>query len=125
MASEGAGTQAVILLAHGSRDPLWSAPLRAVVEQIRLERPHVHAELAFLELCEPDLPTATRRLVAQGVHTLTLLPAFLGMGSHARQDIPELVARLRTEHPHLYLRLLPPAGEHPELIDLLVKLPFK
>jgi sirohydrochlorin cobaltochelatase len=47
---------------------------------------------------------------------------FLGMGRHAREDLPQLIGQLRQSHPDLLLELLPAAGEMPELTRCLAQL---
>lgn len=109
----------VIVFAHGSRDPLWRAPVEAVARRIAEREPAVQACTAYLELTEPDLHTAARKLVQSGATRLRVLPLFFGMGRHAREDLPQLLAALRAQHPSIEVEQLPTAGEDPQLIDLL------
>ena len=109
----------VIVFAHGSRDPQWRAPVEAVARRIAERAPDTLAGTAYLELTEPDLPTAARVLVRAGATRLRVLPLFFGMGRHAREDLPRLVESLRREHPSVPIELMPTAGEDPRLIDLL------
>ena len=44
---------------------------------------------------------------------------FLGVGKHARDDLPVLMEDLRKAHPGIALELLPAVGEHPALLELL------
>lgn len=112
----------VVLFAHGSRDPLWRAPLDAVASQIRAQSPDTQVVCAFLELCAPSLTDAVQTLVTNGATAVRVLPVFFGMGKHAREDLPELLAQLKASHPTLNLTLLPAAGESPELTALLARL---
>ncbi len=109
----------VIVFAHGSRDPLWRAPMDAVAARIAARAPAVMVRCAFLELTQPDLASAASAMAAQGVTEATILPMFLGVGRHAREDLPALVAGLRAAHPRVTWRLLPAVGEDPRLLDLL------
>lgn len=109
----------VIVFAHGSRDPLWRAPVEAVARRIAERSPGTLARAAYLELTEPDLPGVARDLVAAGASRVHVLPLFFGMGKHAREDLPQLMARLREDHPQVVFEQLPTAGEDPLLIDLL------
>ena len=59
---------------------------------------------AFLELTTPDLATAVDDLVTQGVRRVTVVPMFLGVGRHAREDLPVLMAELRARHPDVEYR---------------------
>ncbi len=121
----GTGGWAIVLLAHGSRDPLWHAPIRAVADRIQARSNGGTVVCAYLEWTSPDLPTAVQQLVDAGHRQVRLLPLFLGMGKHAREDLPGLVAELRKQHPQLILEVLPSAGEHPLLLDLLADMALK
>lgn len=112
----------VIVFAHGSRDPLWRVPVEAVAQRIAQADPQAHVSCAYLELSEPDLPTAAAALVAQGVRQLRVLPLFFGMGKHAREDLPLLMQALTTEHPDVRFECLPAAGEDPRLTALLAQI---
>jgi sirohydrochlorin cobaltochelatase len=111
--------QAIVLFAHGSRDPLWHRPIQTLADRIRARAPDVQVRCAYLELTPPDLPTCVTELCAQGCTALRLLPMFLGIGKHAREDLPELLRSIRHQHPTLNLEVLPAVGEHPALIELM------
>ena len=113
---------AIVLLAHGSRDPLWRRPIEAVAERIAARSPGTPVRCAYLELAEPDLPTAVAALAATGVRQVRVLPVFFGMGKHAREDLPELARSLRERPPGMTLEVLPAAGEQDRLIELLADL---
>jgi sirohydrochlorin cobaltochelatase len=112
----------VILFAHGSRDPLWRGPIEAVATQVQALSPGTPVACAYLELCAPDLPTATQALIDQGVTHLTVLPVFFGMGKHAREDLPELLTQMRQRHPAVSFKALTAAGESPAITQLLAQL---
>lgn len=113
---------AVILFAHGSRDPLWRAPIDAVALAMQQQAPDVVVHCAFLELMSPDLPQTVDELVAQGHLRIRIVPMFLGIGRHAREDLPLLVANLRQRHPALSLELQPAIGEQPELTRCMARI---
>lgn len=111
-----------ILLGHGSRDPLWRKPMEAVAERVRQLAPGVHVRCAYLEASSPDLPTCAREMVDLGVATITVLPLFLGLGKHAREDLPQLLVQLKSAYPGVVFNLRPAIGEEPQLIDLLARM---
>jgi sirohydrochlorin cobaltochelatase len=115
-------TSGIILFAHGSRDPLWHKPMEAVAAQIRTSSPQAKVVCAYLELSTPDLADATRTLLAAGIQTIVIVPMFLGVGRHAREDLPQLVDALRQQHPDVVFALRPAVGEDPRLVQLLAEI---
>ena len=112
-------TQGIVLFAHGSRDPLWRAPIEAVEAHIRAHHPGVAVRCAYLELTTPDLPQAVKDLVDQGAAAVTIVPMFLGTGKHAREDLPVLVAELRARHPRVQVHVQAAIGEDPRMTALM------
>ena len=112
----------VILFAHGSRDALWRTPIEAVATTMRQRQPGALVRCAYLELCEPTLPDAADDFVAAGCRHLRIFPLFLGVGKHAREDLPLLVAQIRASHPQVSVELMATAGESPALIALMADL---
>lgn len=112
----------IVLFAHGSRDPLWHKPIEAVAAHIATLSPHTPVVCAYLELSTPDLATATGTLVQQGVQAITILPMFLGVGKHAREDLPQLVAALCASYPDAQFSLKPAVGEDTRLVQLMAQI---
>lgn len=112
----------IILLGHGSRDPLWRAPIEAVQARVQLAQPQSPCCCAYLELTEPSLPQAADQLIAQGVRQLRITPMFLGTGKHAREDIPRLVAELQARHPGVQFEVQASVGEDPRVTALLAQI---
>ena len=112
-------TTGIILFAHGSRDPLWRLPIQAVAAAILQREPSVQVRCAYLELCEPALSQAASDLIASGARKIKVMPLFLGVGKHAREDLPILLAEVRAAHPDVAVELLATVGENPALIALM------
>lgn len=112
----------VILFAHGSRDPLWRLPIDAVAQHMVAHNPALHVACAFLELTRPDLPETVEQLMKLGLMHLRIVPMFLGVGRHAREDLPALVSGLRDAYPQMTFELMPPIGEHPAMTRLMAEL---
>ena len=109
----------IVLFGHGSRDPLWHRPMQAVEQRISAQDPSVLVRCAYLELTQPDLAVASASLVAAGVLHITVVPMFLGVGRHAREDLPALLQALRAQHPAIEFSLQCAVGEDSRLIDQL------
>lgn len=113
---------ATILFGHGSRDPLWRQPIDTIAQRMRELNPDGHVRCAFLELTTPDLPSVAAELTGIGVQRLTIVPMFLGVGRHAREDLPVLVKDLQATYPALQIELRPSVGEDPRVIQMLAQL---
>ena len=109
----------IILFAHGSREPQWRAPIEAVALQISARQPDALVRCAYLEICDPSLLDAASELIAAGARQLRVFPLFLGVGKHAREDLPLLIAQVRAAHPDVRIELLPAAGEYAQMTALM------
>jgi len=112
-------SKGLVLFAHGAREAAWAMPFEAVAARLRARRPDLHVALAYLELMQPDLPTAAAALAHKGCTSVHIVPMFLGTGGHVRRDLPALVQRLREQHRAIEWSLHPPIGEHPDVIDAM------
>ncbi len=112
--------QGHILLAHGSRDADWRRGLEAVAA--RLDQPHRPARCAYLELCTPTLQTTAEALMQRGCTQLVITPMFLGLGQHARHDIPQLAQQLQRDFPGITVQLRAALCDAPGFVDALTAL---
>jgi len=114
-------TQAIVLFAHGARDPRWAEPFEAVATQVRAAAPGRAVVLAFLELMTPSLAEATARLADAGAKQIEVVPLFLGTGGHLRRDLPALVEAAQRAHPALAIRLHAAIGEHAAVVEAMAR----
>lgn len=114
--------RAIVLFAHGSRDPQWCRPVEAVAARMRQFDETVLVACAYLEQMVPALPIVVRGLAASGVKRVSVVPMFLGVGRHAREDLPVLMAELALEHPQIRFQLQRAIGEDPRLVDLMAEI---
>lgn len=114
-------SRAIILFAHGARDPMWSRPFEAVAERLRALRPHAAVRLAYLEFMSPTLPQAGDALAQSGATEVSVVPMFLGAGGHVRRDLPTLLAALQQRHPQVRWSLQPAIGEAPAVIEAMAR----
>jgi sirohydrochlorin cobaltochelatase len=103
--------QALILFAHGARDPRWAVPFERLAERARIKRTDISVTLAFLELMEPRLPAVVTELVQSGHEKISIVPVFLGQGGHVLRDLPPLIAELRETFPQIEITLSHAVGE--------------
>ena len=110
---------ALVLLAHGSRDPEWARPLRTLRERLAQRLAGTPVELAFLEQMRPDLAEVIGSLGARGVERVTVLPLFMAQGTHLREELPRIVARACEHNPGVLVRTAPAAGEAESVLEAL------
>ncbi len=113
--------EGVVLLAHGSADPEWSRPFEAIALALKKRLPAVSVALAYLEH-GASLEEALAGLSAKGALSVRVVPVFLGLGGHAKEDVPRLFEAARAAHPNLRLALERALGERPELAEALASL---
>ncbi len=111
-----------VLFAHGSRDPLWRKPMEAVAQRVAQLAPNEPVRCAYLEMSTPDLTNSVAELVSLGVMNIVVVPLFLGVGKHAREDLPLLIEAMKLSHPQVSFDLKPAVGENPEMIELLAQI---
>jgi sirohydrochlorin cobaltochelatase len=110
---------ALILFAHGARDPEWAEPMRRVQAAIRRQRPDVPIELAFLEFMAPTLADCIASLVAAGARKIVVMPMFIARGGHLKRDVPELLEKLRSTYPQVEFSLGCVIGEHEDVVQAM------
>jgi sirohydrochlorin cobaltochelatase len=113
------GNCALILFAHGSRDPQWAEPFRAIRQRVSALKRPVTVELAFLEIMQPSLVEVVDRLAAGGCVRFTIAPLFMASGAHLKRDLAETVDKLKTRHAGVELAVLPAVGEADEILDAI------
>lgn len=111
--------KALILFAHGARDPRWKAPFERLQQLSSAALPQTSVRLAFLELMTPQLPETVAALVAEGCTALTIVPVFLGQGGHVLRDLPLLIDELRAQYPALEMTVSAAVGESPDVLQAI------
>lgn len=112
-------TQAIVLFAHGARDPEWAQPFEAIRSRVERELPGIPVSVAFLELMSPNLEDAVEALIANGAQQIHVVPVFMARGGHVKHDVPLLLDAVRARHPNVTIALAPAVGEAPAVIDAI------
>ena len=107
---------ALLLIAHGSRDPEWAVPLQKVCTVVGERAPQLRLELAFMELMTPSLAESAERLVAEGFERIVVLPMFLAQDEHLKEDIPRLLSEVRERHPQTRFELTSALGDSDDIV---------
>lgn len=108
---------AIILFAHGAREPEWARPFERLRDRLRASG--VRVELAYLGSMPPSLEDAAEVLAREDAKLITIVPLFLAQGGHIREDLPKIVHDIRGLHPKSEFRVTPALGDAPEMLDAM------
>ncbi len=98
---------ALLLIAHGSRDPRHARTVWRLAARTAALRPGLAVATAFLEHDGPDVERAAAGLAAAGVREVTAVPLLFTRAHHATRDVPAALERAALAHPGTAFR---PAG---------------
>ncbi len=107
-----------LLVGHGTRNVAGQQQFRTVFARFAERTAPELAELAFLELAEPNIETAIGRLASRGATHLVTVPALLFSAGHATRDIPTAVAQAASEYGLSCLGQTPPFELSPQVLGL-------
>jgi sirohydrochlorin ferrochelatase len=113
-------TIALLLIAHGSRQPEANADLHHLAETLR-QRGHAIVVASFLELAEPGIEDGGVSCVECGATRVVLVPYFLSAGVHVRRDLTGARSTLAARFPKVDFCLAEPLGRHPLLADVIAE----
>jgi sirohydrochlorin cobaltochelatase len=114
-----AGKRAMVLFAHGARDPRWAEPFQRLQGIVQAQVPDLIVSLAFLELMSPRLPELAIELAANGIDEVTVVPVFLGQGGHVMRDLPIIVDELKQSFPNMAFRIAGAVGEDDSVLKAM------
>jgi len=108
---------ALLAVGHGSRDPRAAETTRRLLSAVRALRRGLDVRESYLDLAEPDVPTALAALAADGVRDVVAVPLLLAAAYHSRVDLPE---QLALAPPQLQVRAAEVLGPSPRLVSALL-----
>jgi len=114
-------TRALVLFAHGARDPLWAQPLEHLRLALARIAPQMAVRVAFLEMQEPGLVPTLAELAAQGRRHIDVAPIFWSKGGHIADDLPPRLAAFARSHPGVAVRVLPVLSDLPGMHEFIAR----
>lgn len=112
---------ALLLCGHGSRRAEAAAEFLDLVKKVERRRPGQIVTPAFLQFNSPSIADALQHMYHQGVRDIIVQPVMLYEADHVKNDIPEILARFRQDHPHIRLRYGAALGLAPAVIEAAVQ----
>ena len=107
----------VLVVGHGTADPVGVAETRAVTEHVARLLPGVPVTLGFLEVCGPTIDEAMDVLATAGCRAVIAAPLLLFEAGHAKRDIPEAIREAAAGR-GIRVSQAEPLGCHPAIVAL-------
>ena len=111
----------IMVLAHGSRVKETTDTIEKIVKLAKdnSEDKDMPIEIAYMELCQPDIPTVVKKLVDMGVDEIKVVPYFLFRGIHIKKDIPNELEAALEGHDNVKITMGDTLGADPRLAEIL------
>lgn len=113
---------AVLLISHGSQSPKTKIEIDELVSRLKSKSGVPIMHYAFLEIESPSIPEGIDQCVRDGAKNIVVLLNFLNAGRHVDEDIPRIIREARQKYPDTHIRLTPPVGRHPNIVDLFLEM---
>ncbi len=112
---------AVLLMAHGSRIAEANDAVREIAAMVKEMTGFDIVEASFREQHQPDIQQGIDVCVARGAERIVLIPYFLYMGAHVREDLPREMAAAKVRHPGIEFIMGRHLGVHRKLAEVVVE----
>ena len=111
----------IMILAHGSRVKSTVDTIETVVSMVKdmVDLSETPVEIAYMELCEPNIAKTVDKLVKMGVDEIKVVPYFLFEGIHIKEDIPNEISELLVEYPDIKVTMGKTLGADRRLAEIL------
>lgn len=96
--------------------------MQAIAALIRQKHSGIQVQCAYLEMMAPNLRDCASEMAASGATSIRVMPLFLGVGKHVKEDLPELIKTLQKNHPAVDFSLLPTVGEDQRVLQLMAEI---
>lgn len=108
----------ILLIGHGSPFEDAAESLYRIADEIRTRKEIETVEVAFLDLCPPDIPTGVLACVKKGVTHINVIPYFLSDGFLIRKA--ERIVREEVENYRgMTMSFGTPLGEDLRIVNVL------
>ncbi|MEA5113107.1 MAG: CbiX/SirB N-terminal domain-containing protein [Geobacteraceae bacterium] len=111
---------AILLMAHGSRIAEANDAVNEIAKMVKNFADYEIVEVSFRENHSPNIQEGIDACVAQGAQRILLVPYFLYMGAHVREDLPREMEQARQRHPGVEMAMGRHLGVHKRLAKLVI-----
>ena len=112
---------AVLLMAHGSRIPEANDAVREIAAMVKEMTRFDIVEVSFREQHLPNIQQGIDTCVDHGAERIILMPYFLYMGAHVREDLPKEMAEAKQRYPRVEFVMGGHLGAHRKLAEIVAE----
>jgi len=110
----------VLVIAHGSRATETELDLKEVVD-MAAKKADIFIEYAFMQFSDRTIESGIAALAEKKVTEIKILPYFLFMGIHMKEDLPNIVGECMKNYPGIEMAMGEPIGsDRQRLAEILV-----
>ncbi len=113
--------KALLIMVHGSPRAESNEDVQKVVALVRSAGTYPIVEVGFLDVNQPDIPTAIATCASAGADTIIAFPYFLHTGKHVTGDLPRALLAAQTVHPDITFLMTDYLGLHEKLGGILLE----
>lgn len=115
---------AVVLIGHGSVLPYNEELLLELQRKIEMMGIFKAVRVAFMQINSPGIEEAIKKLVAEGIIDIVVLPVFLAKGVHTIKDIPSKLEKVYKDiedgNKSVKIRYGEPIGADERIVEVLL-----
>jgi sirohydrochlorin cobaltochelatase len=89
--------ETLLLVGHGSKLPYSKQLITDIAEKVKAQNKFENIEIGLMEFNEPSIPTALKKIIADGTKRIIVVPVFLAPGTHTEKDIPRILGLLKDD----------------------------
>jgi len=112
---------AVLLMAHGSRIAEANDAVRDIAAMVKEMTNFDIVEVSFREQHLPNIQQGIDACVEAGAGRIILMPYFLYMGAHVREDLPAEMAEAKQRYPRVEFVMGSHLGVHRKLAEIVAE----
>jgi sirohydrochlorin cobaltochelatase len=111
-----------VLWVHGSQKKEWAAPFDELILKLKTEDLRRHWTLAHLEGQGPRLESVVKEILdSESISTIKVIPLFLSVGKHVREDLSQSLDSLKSLYPEIKISLASSLLENEVFQDFLLQ----
>lgn len=108
----------ILVVGHGSRSKEAFEVFNRVLDNFKL-KVEDKVEGCFMELCSPNIPDTIDIMYKSGIRDIVVVPYFLFLGIHIKEDIPGILKEIKAKYGDLAISMARPIGYNKIIADIL------